>query len=204
MIEIRLATLQDVPTIKRLTLECADLGIPANRDIENNTVRATAELFLAELDRLIYRRRQAAVLVAVDRAKEDVVIGFLILEFNQIEESTGESQSFIHNMAVESGYLGKYVGHKLVWEAAKISHQHGFRYMSSRVTASNERALLSAIKLGFEIERYQLTLACGPEGRTQMPGRPMSERGHAVSRLLRQRKRRPPSDDSNLPSGESS
>jgi len=202
MIEIRPATLQDVPTIKRLTLECADLGIPDNRDIPNETVRASAEQFLGDLDRLIYRRRQAAVLVAVDRAKADAVVGFLILEFNQIEETTGESQSFIYNMAVEPAYFGKYVGHKLVWEAAKISHQHGFRYMTSRVTASNERALLSAIKLGFEIERYQLTLACGPEGRARMPGRPMSERGHAVSRLLRKRKRRPPSDDSNLPSGE--
>jgi len=200
MIEIRPATLQDVSTIKRLTFESADLGIPANRDIPNETVRACAEHFLGDLDRLIYRKRQAAVLVAVDR---DAVVGFLILEFNQIEETTGETQSFIHNMAVDRNYFGKYVGHKLVWEAARVSYQHGCRYMASRVTASNERALLSAIKLGFEVERYQLTLACGPEGRAQMPGRPMSERAHAISRLLQKRKRPPPSDDSKR-SGESS
>ncbi|MBT9584769.1 GNAT family N-acetyltransferase [bacterium] len=202
MIEVRPAQLRDVADIKRLTLASADLGIPANRDISNEAVRSSALEHLEGLDRLIYRRRQAAVLVAVDNAKEGAVVGFLILEFNQVEETTGESQSFIYNMAVEPDYYGKYVGHKLVWEAAKVSHQHGFRYMTSRVTASNERALLSAIKLGFEIERYQLTLACGPEGRVPMPGRPMSERGHAVSRLLRKRKPGTQRDCQNQPSGE--
>ncbi len=202
MIEIRPAQLSDVATIKRLTLETADLGIPENRDIANETVRAEAEHHLGSLDRLIYRRREAAVLVAVDHAKDDEVVGFLILEFNQIEETTGERQSFIYNMAVDSRYYGKYVGHKLVWEAAKVSYERGFRYMTSRVTASNERALLSAIKLGFEIERYQLTLACGPEGRAKMPGRPMSERGHAVSRLVRDRKRRLRKERENQPSGD--
>ncbi len=203
MIEIRPAELADLPVIKRLTLECSDLGIPANRDISNEAVRAAAQEHLAGLDRLLYRRRQAAVLVAVDRARSDTVVGFLILEFDQIEEATGERQSFIYNLAVESSYFGKYVGHKLVWEAAKVSYERGFRYMTSRVTASNERALLSAIKLGFEIERYQLTLACGPEGRVSMPGRKMSERGHAVSRLLRQRKGRAQRDAQNQTSGES-
>lgn len=203
MIEIRPAQLADLPVIKRLTLECADLGIPANRDISNEAVRASAEEHLAGLDRLLYRRRQAAVLVAVDREASDAVVGFIILEFDQIEETTGEKQSFIYNLAVESSYFGKYVGHKLVWEAAKVSYERGFRYMTSRVTASNERALLSAIKLGFEIERYQLTLACGPEGRVAMPGRKMSERGHAVSRLLRKRKGGAQRDTPNQTSGES-
>lgn len=201
MIEIRPARLGDLPHIKRLTLEMAPLGIPAQRDISNEEVQSKALPFLDDLERMLFRRREAAVLVAVEGER---VVGFLILEFNHVEETTGEKQSFIYNMAVDSDYWGKYVGHKLVWEAARVSHQHGFRYMTSRVTASNERALLSAVKLGFEIERYQLTLACGPEGREKMPGRPMTERGHAVSRMLRARQRRERQKTKDQGSGESS
>lgn len=187
-IEIRLARLEDAPAIRRLTLETAEMGIPAHRDISNEQVQAVAEEGLKTLDRLIFQRRQSAVLVAVDTQSQQVV-GFLILDFHDVEESTGEAQTFIHNLAVDPAYLGKWVGHRLVWRAAQITHERGLRYMSSRITVSNERALLSAIKMGFEVERVQLTMACGPEGRARMPGRPMAERGHFVDRLLRERRR---------------
>ncbi len=190
MIEIRRAQLGDIPTIKKLSLEVAELAIPANRDVPNAQVREVAQAALQGLDRLLFKRREVAMLVACDPDAGGRVVGFIFLEFNHIEETTGEAQSFINNLCVEDEYLGKYIGHKLVWEAAKLSYERGFRYMTSRITASNERALLSAIKLGFEIERYQLTLACGPEGRARMPGRPMAERSHEISRLLRTRNRR--------------
>lgn len=187
MIEIRRAQLGDVDFIRRLSLEMVGQGIPEGRDIPTETVQEMAHQSLQELEHWILSKRDFAILVALDQGTP---VGFIILEFHHVEESTGEKQSFIFNLAVDSKAWGKYVGHKLVWEAAKISHQRGYRYMTSKVTASNQRALLSAIKLGFEIERYQLTIACGPEGPAHMPGRPMSERSHAISRLLRTRKRK--------------
>lgn len=189
-IEIRRARLTDREFIRRLSLEMVGQGIPENRDIPTSLVLERAEASLHELDQWILRKRDFAVLIAIDTHKDNLPVGFLILEFHHIEESTGESQSFLFNMGAEEAYWGRYVGHALVSEAARITHQRGYRYMTAKVTASNERALLSAIKLGFDIERYQLTMACGEQGPVRMPGRPLAERSHSVSRLLRTRKRR--------------
>jgi len=189
-IEVRRARLSDMEFIRRLSLELVGQGIPENRDIPTAQVLERAQDSLHELDQWILRKRDFAVLVAVDAHKDHVPAGFLILEFHHVEESTGESQSFLFNMGVEEAYWGRYVGHALVREAARITHQRGYRYMTAKVSASNERALLSAIQVGFDIERYQLTMACGAEGPVRMPGRPLAERSHSVSRLLRTRKRR--------------
>jgi ribosomal protein S18 acetylase RimI-like enzyme len=184
---IRRARLGDAPFIRQLSLEAVPYGIPEGRDISNEAVIATAAEGLKNLEDWIVRKRDFAILVAEEEGKP---VGFLILEFHYVEESTGEIQSHIYNLSVLPSHFGKWIGHELVREAARVTHQRGYRYMTSKVTASNERALLSAIKLGFEIERYQLTMACGPEGIERMPGRPMEQRGHAVSRLLRTRKRK--------------
>lgn len=186
-IPIRRARLGDAAFIRELSLDAVAYGIPEGRDIANEAVVAPAREGLKNLEDWIVRKRDFAILVAEDEGKP---VGFLILEFHYVEESTGEIQSHIYNLSVLPSYFGRWVGHELVREAARITHQRGYRYMTSKVTASNERALLSAIKLGFQIERYQLTMACGPAGIERMPGRPMSERGHAVSRLLRTRKRK--------------
>jgi len=189
MIEIRRAGLADCPFIRQLSVEMVGQGIPEKRDIPTETVRERCQEGLVELEHWISRKREFAILVAVDSGKENERAGFIIIEFNHLEESTGEKQSYIFNLAVRADYWGKWAGHRLVWEAAKVSHQRGYRYMTSKVTASNERALLSAVKMGFEIERYQLTIACGPEGRARMPGRPFAERDHAVTRMLKARKK---------------
>ena len=188
MIEIRRARRGDLEFILEQSLEAVVYGIPEGRDIPNEVVVETARKNLEELESWLMRKGEFAILVAEDKQK-GCLAGFLILEFNKVEESTGEAQSFIYNLVVASDYFGRYVGHNLVRAAAKLSYERGYRYMTSKVTATNERTLLSALKLGFEIERYQLTMACGPEGPAKLPGRPMHQRGHAISRLLRQRKR---------------
>jgi len=200
MIEIRRARLADVATIRRLSLESVADGIPEGRDITPEQVVASASEHLVDLEVLLQKRREVAILVACD---EKVTVGFLILEFGHVEDSTGESQSFIHNMAVQTAYRGRYVTHKLVYEASRLSFERGFRYMTSKVTASNERALITAVKMGFEIERYQLTMACGPEGPVKMPGRPMHQRGQAVQTMLSLRKRNRSQSASNPQSGDS-
>ncbi|MBI3929278.1 MAG: GNAT family N-acetyltransferase [Armatimonadetes bacterium] len=187
MIEVRRARISDLPFIRQLTLDTFDQSIPEGRDIPYETVRAETEKYLGELDGILARKRDVAVLVA---NWEGQPAGFLILELRHVEETTGERQTHIYNMAVVPDHLGKRVDRALVREAARLTHRRGCKYMTGRITASNRRALLAALRQGFEIERYEVTMACGPEGPTSMPGRPPHERGYATSRRLRQSQRR--------------
>lgn len=187
MIQVRRARSGDLDFICQLTLDTLDQGISELRDIPNERVRELAAENVAGYGDMMRRRRDYAFIVA--HQQEDLA-GFLILEFRYIEETTGEVQTLIYNMAVAPAYLGKRVDRLLVAEAARITHKRGCKYMTARITGSNERALLAALRQGFEIERYQITMACGPEGPLPMPGRPPGQRGHATSRLMRQRQRR--------------
>lgn len=184
---VRRANREDLEFIKELTLETVDQGISTYRDIPNAQVRSRAADSLAELERMFTRKRDYAFLVAEDKGD---LIGFLILEYRDLEETTGELQTLIYNMAVSQTYLGKRVDRLLVSEAARLSYQRGYRYMTARVTASNERALLAALRQGFEIERYQLTMACGAQGPEALPGRSKEERAHDLTRLRRHRQMR--------------
>lgn len=188
MIEIRRAQASDLPFIAGLTLETCDQSIPEGRDISNEAVRARVGQKLdAELEAMLARKREVAMLVAVEGNEP---IGFLILELNLVEETTGERQTHIFNMAVRSDSLGKRVDRALVREAAQITHRRGCRFMTGRITATNERALQAALMQGFELERCQVVMACGPEGPEPLPGRPADQRAHATSRLLRRIERR--------------
>ena len=190
MIVIRTATLADVPFIRRLTLEAAPLSVPEGRDIPNRVVVERTAKEMDDIDLLVTRETQFVTLVAVDSDRDDLRVGFLILEFAHIEPTTGESQSYIPNMAVEPAYWGKFVGHELVRAAARVTSERGFRYMTANVTASNQRSVLSCLQVGFEIERHQIVMACGPEGPLSLPGRPLAQRAHAMSRLHRKGQRR--------------
>lgn len=185
--KVRRATKDDLPFIKELTLETVDQGISVYRDIPNETVKAAAAERLSELDTMLKRKRDYAILVATISERR---AGFLILEFRDVEETTGEQQSLVYNLAVSPEFLGKRVDRILVSEAAKVSYRRGYRFMTARITVSNERALLAALKQGFEIERYQITMGCGAEGPQPLPGRSPEERAHDLSRLNRQRKMR--------------
>lgn len=184
---VRAARKDDLPFIKELTLETVDQGISVARDIPNETVRELARQHMDDLNIMLARKRDYAILIAEEGEQR---AGFLILEFRNVEETTGEQQTLIYNLAVAPGYLGKRVDRELVAEAARVSHRRGYRFMTARITASNERALLAALRQGFEIERYQITMGCGPEGPQPLPGRSEEQRAHDISRLLRQRKMR--------------
>jgi ribosomal protein S18 acetylase RimI-like enzyme len=103
------------------------------------------------------------LLIAVDSEKE-IPVGFLLLDLDHVMISTGERQSFIVNLAVRPGHWGRYVGQTLVKEAARLTARRGLRYMSSQVSASNRRSVVSAQRAGFQIESYQMTARCGLDG----------------------------------------
>ena len=185
--KVRRATKDDLPFIKELTLATVDQGISVYRDIPNETVRELASQALENFDIMLRKKRDFAILLAVDGERR---VGYLVLEFRDVEETTGEEQSLVYNLAVIPDYLGKRVDRLLGAEAARVSHRRGYRFMTARITASNERALLAALRQGFEIERYQITMACGAEGPQPLPGRTPEQRAHDLSRLYRQRKKR--------------
>lgn len=183
MLKVRRARKDDLEFVSKLTLDTVDQGISTTRDIPNDVVVARARENLGILSEMLGRRRDFSILIA--EAEEPV--GFLILEFRNVEETTGEKQTLIFNMAVRPEYLGKRVDRLLVAEAARLSHQRGYRFMTARITASNERALFAALRQGFEIERYQVTMGCGPDGPEPLPGRSREERAHDLSRVKRHR-----------------
>lgn len=175
-IEIRRATLADAPFIRQLALASLVFGIPEDRDIAPETVAARAAESLKNLEVLVHRRRECAILVAVDTAREGHRAGYLILEYRHVEETTGEHQAHVYDLAVEPAYMRHRVGSRLVAEAARLTHQQGYRYMSAMVTASNERALRGALSLGFEVERYKLVMTCDANGAVRKPERSAHDR----------------------------
>ena len=182
MITVRRGRLSDVPFIRQLSLDSSLFGIPARRDASNAQVQEAALPYLQEIEQWIYRKQDMAVLVAEAEGQQ---VGFLVLEFNHVEETTGDRQTFINNLAVDPAWWGKYVVHHLVKAAAKLTGEKGYSYMTARVTASNQRTVTQALRLGFEIERYQIVMACGPEGIREMPGRPPEQQAHRLSREMR-------------------
>jgi GNAT superfamily N-acetyltransferase len=184
-LEVRRARRSDLAFIRELFLASLTESIPDRRDIANQVIRERAAQL--DLEDMLARRREFAFLVAV---KGESPAGFLILELNQIEETTGESQTLIYHLAVAPEHMGSRVDRALVTEAARVTHSRGCRYMIGRISASNRRAVLTALRQGFELERHQVVMACGPEGALPMPGRDPSERHHDVRRLAQKEKRR--------------
>jgi ribosomal protein S18 acetylase RimI-like enzyme len=173
MFEIRLARLSDLPFVRSLTLDSLEYGIPEGRAISAAQVRENAVSQLDDLETVI-DSQDVALLIALDK---DTPVGFLLLELDHVMASTGERQSFIVNLAVRPEYWGRYAGHALVREAARLTAQRGLRYMSSSVTASNRRSVVSALRAGFKIESYQMTVACNADGIDALDARaPVADR----------------------------
>lgn len=188
--KVRRARRADLPFIKELLLESLTESIPDLRDIPGQAIQERAETEV-DLEAMLASRREFAFLIAVEG---DDPVGFLILELNQVEETTGETQTLIYHLAVAPSYLGLRVDRRLITEAAKLTHERGSRYMIGRISASNRRAVLSALRQGFELERHQVVMACGPNGGEVMPGRAPEERHHDVRRLAQKRKKKGFSD----------
>jgi GNAT superfamily N-acetyltransferase len=184
--KVRRARRSDLPFIRTLLAETLAESVPAVRDIPNTQIEDMARSDV-DLEGMMSQRRQFAFLMAT---VGDEQAGFLILEFNQVEETTGEAQTVIYHMAVKPEYLGHRVDRILVREAAQLTHRRGIRYMVGRISASNRRALLAAMRQGFELERHQLVMACGPGGAEPMPGRPDHEKAHDVRRASQRMKKR--------------
>lgn len=184
---MRDATDKDLRFMRKLALESALHGIPYGRKVSNSAVRARIRESIA----MIKPGGDTLVLIAY-RQDNSKPVGYLILELDQIEGSTGDRQSMIYDLGVHPDYWGTPVVRHLVHEAAKRTAAAGLIYMIGEVSAHNDRTYLQALRLGFELERFQIVMACTEEGPAPMPGRPDSEKLYLQSRKNKRSRGRVP------------
>lgn len=187
MIGVRDASDKDMRFVRRLAVESALHGVPYGRSISNAAIKARVRESISS----IQPDEETVVLVAFDK-ESDKPMGYLILDLYDIEDSTGERQSLIYDLAVHPKHWGTPAVRLLVQEAARRTARAGLQYMIGEVSAHNDRTYLQALRLGFELERFQIVMACSHEGPEPMPGRPDSEKQYAQSRRKKRSKNRVP------------
>jgi ribosomal protein S18 acetylase RimI-like enzyme len=167
-ISVRKARLTDISFIRRLACESVIYGIPHTRTVDPEEVRRSTREALKTLEIDFKMRKDFEIFVAED-LDANKPVGYLMLDLVQVERSTGEHQSLIHDIAVRREYWGKYVVHKLVAAAKKMTHERGLKYMVGEITSSNRRTVVQAQRLGFEIERYQIVMKCDSSTKERDP-----------------------------------
>lgn len=154
-IKIRKGRLKDVPFVKKLAVKSVVYGIPSTRRISPAMVQKFTWQSLTDLEFIIYSPDFALIIAEdLDIGKP---VGYLMLDLNQVEQSTGEPQSLIHDLAVEKEYWGKFVVDRLMARAEEITSEKGLIYIVGEISASNKRPLIySTRRLKYTIERHQI------------------------------------------------
>lgn len=154
-IYVRDGEIKDLEFVKELAIDMAKFSVPETRFITPDLINAKVAKVVSSLALEIPGNSNLHILIAETNSKEKV--GYLILILNQIEDTTGEPQAYVADIAVKQEYWGKYVWKYLVKEAEKIAKDKGFSYLAGTVSANNPRMLKALIKfLGYQIERHQL------------------------------------------------
>lgn len=174
---VRPAKPADIPYVRRLAQQSILYTIPYGRTTANAVVQARVREALRELGSI----EDVQVLIAYELDSE-ALIGYLILQLNEPDDTTGDRQSYIYDLAVEESYWGSPAVKLLVQEAARCTARAGLSYMAGEISAHNERTYLQALRLGFQLERMRVVMACSEEGQAPMPERAEKERTYASSR----------------------
>lgn len=179
-IRVRTARTLDLPWLRQLMVDSSIYNIPVGRDIPNGEVQRAV---LRDFNGIVEGTEDLIILVAENQ--NAVRMGFMLLMLNQVSHATGEAQGQVYSLAIEPKFWGSAAASRLVHEAAKITGEHGHRYLVGQITADNQRMKQKSIRMGFEVEGYEIVMACTLEGPAPMPGRPESQRAHDVSRRQR-------------------
>lgn len=185
--KVRPATAADIPWVRALLLDSCVYTVSEFRDLSNEKIREQRAAAQTDLEGML--TRTDFVILIADEAGQQT--GYLILQFDVIESTTGEPQAYIYDIAVAPEHWGSKAYRALMLHAIKLAAWRGYRFLSGTITASNRRSLLAAQRLGCQIERYEMVVGCSLQGPVPMPGRPEEERSHAQSRKVRPRKKTP-------------
>jgi ribosomal protein S18 acetylase RimI-like enzyme len=165
-ITVRAAALADIPFVRRMSVASVEWGIPATRSVAPHEVQARTRQRLADLEMVLLNENFSILIAQLDQQPA----GFIMIDLMHEESSTGERQAFIVDLAVEPRHWGRYVVHHLIEAATVKARECGLQYLVGEVSASNERALLTATKrLGFTVERLQIVRPTSPSA---APGKP--------------------------------
>lgn len=177
VITIREATEADQQWIMERAVASSVYGIPHVRDISNNEVRLAAEAGFPD-----FLTRNPSVVGLVAQNQDSERMGMLLLNLGHRSDSTGEPQSLIEALDVESRFWGTPAVDELIKRAAQVTAENGLRYMVGLVAEGNTRAMQKGLRLGFQLERYHICMGCDELGPTPLPAREDSQKAHDTSR----------------------
>ncbi len=182
VIEVRDALDSDLRFVRRLAAESILYTIPYGRTTTNSAVQARVRENLRDLA----ASDEMAILVAY-RCDTERPIGYLILQLRELDQATGDPQSYIFDLAVDPRYWGTPAVRLLVNAAARRTAQEGLSMMAGEISAHNQRTYLQALRLGFELERFKIVMNCSEEGPVPMPVRAPEQRAYDASREKRRK-----------------
>jgi hypothetical protein len=91
--------------VRKLAVESALHGVPYGRSITNAAIKARVRDSISKIE----PNEETTILVAFNE-ENDKPMGYLILELFSVEESTGERQSLIYDLAVHPKHWGTPAG----------------------------------------------------------------------------------------------
>lgn len=152
---IRKGSIDDLPFVQKLAIEMAECSIPPTRRAEPEQLAINLSKIISALKNELIKNPKFQLLIAETSCNQP--IGYLILFLNHIDDTTGEAQAFVIDIAVLKKYWGKYVWMHLLKKAEIIAKDNGLKYIAGAVSINNPRMLKTAQKfLGYQIERYQI------------------------------------------------
>lgn len=152
---IRLARPADAAFIRELAAQSIVSSIPAHREVDPEAARQFALQAYQDLEHDLATDRNLLVLVEEESASRELT-GYLMLELNHVEASTGEKQAFMVDIAVVPDRRGRFATARLVKKASQLLKARGLKYMVGMVSVSNPVARGLARCLGFQEERVQI------------------------------------------------
>lgn len=165
---IRKGKLRDLNAVRGLAIRSVKYGISDVRRIPVEVVQQYTRKALADLEATIFQKNFK--LIIAEDADTNKIIGYLMLVLNEIEGSTGELQSLIHDLAVDPAYWGKYVVDRLMARAEEITKENKLKYIVGEITANNKRPLIySQVRLCYNVERHQIVKYLGDDAKQKRP-----------------------------------
>ena len=157
---VRRGTAADIDFVRTLAAEVASHSVPSGRAPRPAAIR----VHIAEATALLASHLDGDRIVLLIAERGGQPAGYLVLDLDDLEATTGEIQAAIVDIAVRPEDWGRYVTHHLVGTAAELARQRGRAHLVGTITAANRRALVTARRIGFEVERHQVVLRLDPRG----------------------------------------
>lgn len=153
-VTVRRGESSDIEFVNELAETSVEYSVPTGRIADRQLLAERIRSGLAALSDRLADDRYLVLIAEVEPER----VGYLILDTGDREPTTGELQAVIVDIAVRRSDWGRYVAHRLVREAALLAEGRGLAYLVGTISASNRRALRTAQRLGFAVERHQVVM----------------------------------------------